>query len=77
MEKENEKLITIIYIILFDMFVLLGQVFLLFKLNGYLINNLNRFIFPIVSVGISGLFIIFDFIIINHFINLSNRGDIK
>ena len=74
-KKENEKLMTVIAIILVDMFMVLGQILLLGQLNQYLIANVNKYIIPIITFSVVGIFLLFDFMSINYFTNKKLNGN--
>ena len=75
MKKENERLMIVISLILIDMFIVLGQIFLLGKLNQYIIINVNRFVYPIISVSVAGLFCIFDFSALTYIFKKTIKGN--
>ena len=74
-KKENEKLMTVIAIILVNMFMVLGQILLLGQLNQYLIANVNKYIIPIITFSVVGIFLLFDFMSINYFTNKKLNGN--
>ncbi len=74
-KKENEKLMTVIAIILVNMFMMLGQILLLGQLNQYLIANVNKYIIPIITFSVVGIFLLFDFMSINYFTNKKLNGN--
>ena len=74
-KKENEKLMTVIAIILVNMFMELGQILLLGQLNQYLIANVNKYIIPIITFSVVGIFLLFDFMSINYFTNKKLNGN--
>ena len=75
-KKENEKLMIVIVMILTEMFIVLGQILLLSKLNIYLIDsNINKYIIPIITLLTTVIFLIFDFIAIGFFSNKKLNGN--
>ena len=75
-KKENEKLMIVIVMILTEMFIVLGQILLLIKLNIYLIdNNINKYVIPIITLSTTVIFLIFDFIAIGFFSDKKLKTD--
>ena len=75
-KKENEKLMIVIVMILTEMFIVLGQILLLSKLNIYLIdNNINKYVIPIITLSTTVIFLIFDFIAIGFFSDKTLNGN--
>ena len=75
-KKENEKLMIVIVMILTEMFIVLGQILLLSKLNIYLIDyNINKYIIPIITLSTTVIFLIFDYIAIGFFTDKTLNGN--
>ena len=75
-KKENEKLMIVIVMILTEMFIVLGQILLLSKLNIYLIDyNINKYIIPIITLSTTVIFLIFDYIAIGFFSDKKLKTD--
>ena len=72
-KKENEKLMIVIVMILTEMFIVLGQIVLLSKLNIYLIdNNINKYVIPIITLSTTVIFSYFLFLLLLVFLVIKN-----